>query len=90
MACWRIEFEEKAKKQISKLNKDHRKKIESYFEERILTLAHPKLCGKPLLGNKRGLWRYRVDKFRIVCKLEDELLIIVVISIAKRDVVYED
>lgn len=46
--------------------------------------------GKALRNNKKGLWRYRVDKFRIICKLEEEKLIILVIAIAKRDVVYED
>jgi len=46
--------------------------------------------GKALRGNKKGLWRYRVDKFRIICKLEEDKLVILVVKIAKRDVVYED
>ena len=87
---WTIKFNSKAEKQLLKLNNDHRKKIKNYFDERMLALAHPKLAGKPLVGNKKGLWRYRVDKFRIICKLEDDLLIILVVSIAKRDIVYDD
>ena len=57
---------------------------------RVLGLEHPKLFGKALRNNKKGLWRYRVDKFRIICKLEEDKLIILVVAIAKRDVVYED
>jgi mRNA interferase RelE/StbE len=53
-------------------------------------LEHPKLSGKALGANKKGLWRYRMDKFRIICKLEEEALVILVIKIAKRDVVYSD
>jgi mRNA interferase RelE/StbE len=55
-----------------------------------LKLNHPKESGKALSPNKKGLWRYRVDKFRILCKLEENNLVILVLKIAKRDVVYED
>jgi mRNA interferase RelE/StbE len=40
--------------------------------------------------NKKGLWRYRLDKFRIICKLEEDKLVVLVVAVAKRDVIYED
>jgi mRNA interferase RelE/StbE len=57
---------------------------------RILKLDSPKLFGKPLSFNKKGLWRYRLDKFRIICKLEEDKLVVLVVAVAKRDVIYED
>lgn len=90
MTCWKIEFDTKAQKQFEKLDKQSQRNLQSYLNVNILSLEHPKLTGKALSGNKKGLWRYRVDKFRIICKLGYDKLIILVIKIAKRDVIYED
>ena len=90
MVYWKIEFDIKAQKQFDKLDKQSQKKVQSYLNKNILNLEHPKLFGKALRNNKKGLWHYRVDKFRIICKLEENKLIILIVAIAKRDVVYED
>jgi len=90
MIKWRIEFDEIAKKELIKLSYQHQSLIRNYLYNRILRLNNPKLSGKALSANKKGYWRYRVDKFRIICKLEENKLIILIIKIAKRDVVYED
>lgn len=90
MVYWKIKFKSKAEKQLNNLDKQSKQKIQTYFNERILKLNHHKESGKALSRNKKGLWRYRVDKFRILCKLEENNLVILVVKIAKRDVVYED
>lgn len=90
MTKWQIVLDEVAKKELRKLSHQAQSLIRSFLYNRILVLNHPKLCGKALGSNKKGLWRYRVNKFRIICQIEEEKLIIVVIKIAKRDVVYED
>ncbi len=90
MIKWKIILTQTTKKELSKLSHQHQSLIRNYLHTRILKLDHPKESGKALSANKKGLWRYRVDKFRIICKLEEEILIILVVKIAKRDVVYED
>lgn len=90
MAYWKIEFNEQAKKQFLKLDKQSQKQLQTYFNTKILKLGNPKLSGKALSSNKKGLWRYRVNKFRIICRIEKELLVVLVAKIAKRDVVYDD
>ncbi|UXM65482.1 type II toxin-antitoxin system RelE/ParE family toxin [Megaira polyxenophila phage MAnkyphage_25.80] len=90
MNKWRIKFIPKAEKRLNKLSPDAQIFISDYLYNQVLRLEHPKLLGKALKGNKKGLWRYRVNKFRIVCKLEENQLIILVLTVAKRDVVYED
>ena len=90
MAYWKIEFKPKANKQLNKLDKQSQQEIQSYLNERVLTLQHPNQLGKVLRHNLKGYWRYRVDKFRIVCDLQENKLIVLVVKIAKRDVVYED
>jgi mRNA interferase RelE/StbE len=90
MVKWKVVFSQTGEKELSKLSHQQQSLIRSYLYTRVLGLEHPKLFGKALRNNKKGLWRYRVDKFRIICKLEEDKLIILVVAIAKRDVVYED
>jgi len=90
MTRWNIVFDEVAKKELKKLDHQTRSLIKNFLYTRILTLNHPKLSGKALSSNKKGYWRYRVDKFRIICKIEENKLIVLIVKIAKRDVIYED
>jgi len=90
MTKWQIKFDEIAKKALSKLNHHQQSLIRNYLYIRIVSLEHPKLTGKALSANKKGYWRYRVDKFRIICKIEEDKLIILIVKMAKRDFVYED
>ena len=90
MVKWKVVFSQTGEKELSKLSHQQQSLIRSYLYTKVLGLEHPKLFGKALRNNKKGLWRYRVDKFWIICKLEEDKLIILVVAIAKRDVVYED
>ena len=85
---WKINFSLKADKQLSKLDHEKRMQIRNYLRHNILKLNHPKQLGKSLSNDLRGLWRYRVDKFRIICDIQDNTLTILVISIGLRDDIY--
>jgi mRNA interferase RelE/StbE len=50
----------------------------------LADLEDPRTRGKELTGNLTGLWRYRVGDYRILCKLEDDLLVILVVDIGHR------
>ena len=73
------------------LQKNNEFKIKSVDLKKYVKTTHYK-CGVflPKWDNKKGYWRYRVDKFRIICKIEEDKLIILIVKIAKRDVIYED
>jgi len=88
MAYWVIEFTDKADSSLSKLDYDSNKIIKNYLNNKILKFEHPKQLGKALRNNLKGLWRYRIDKFRIICKIQDDKLIVLVIKIGKRDEYY--
>ncbi len=83
---WTIKFEKFAAKQLKKLDKPISKKIIHYLKERVTT--DPRSVGSALLGNKAGLWRYRVDNYRIICKIEDKQVIVTVVRIGHRKNVY--
>lgn len=90
MNNWRIIFTKTSQKELSKLSHDAQDCILEYLYNYVSKLSHPKHLGKALRYNHKGLWRYRVDKFRIICELQEDKLIVLVVKIGKRDVVYED
>ncbi|MGB5635448.1 MAG: type II toxin-antitoxin system RelE/ParE family toxin [Waterburya sp.] len=85
---WKIEWDSKALKEAKKLDRNARKKIVEYLEKRVLASQDPYQLGKPLKGNKAGIWRYRVGDYRILCQIEDEVLIVLVIAVGHRKDIY--
>lgn len=62
---WKVEFTETTDK---RLDKPERECIRHYIRE-IEGLPNPSLHGEPLVENLANLWKYRVRKYRIICRL---------------------
>jgi len=46
-----------------------------------MSAENPRQWGKPLHGENRGLWRYRVGDYRLICDIRDELITILVLEV---------
>ena len=86
--AWTIEFSETSEKQLKKLDRQWQRAILDYLEEEIAPLEDPRQRGKALVGDKKGLWRYRVNDYRIICQILDSELVVVALTIAHRKEVY--
>ncbi|WP_169763479.1 type II toxin-antitoxin system RelE family toxin [Campylobacter mucosalis] len=75
-------------KQFKKLDKSIQKKIKTYTDE-LETLQNPRTKGKGLVANLSGYWRYRVENYRLICKIVDNEMIILCLEIDKRDKIYK-
>ena len=76
---WTVELNDIARKELRRLDKQLQQQILNYLRKCIATNEDPRRFGKPLAYDKHGLWSYRVQDARIICKLfEDELLVLVV------------
>jgi mRNA interferase RelE/StbE len=85
---WRIEITRTAEKQITKLNHTAQKSIQSFLRERLMPAENPRRWGKPLHGEKQGLWRYRVGDYRLICDIQDDRVIVLVLEVGHRKDVY--
>jgi mRNA interferase RelE/StbE len=85
---WIIEWDERAIKDAKKLGVQARQEIVLYLKKRIATKENPRRFGKALTGDKAGLWRYRVRDYRIICRIEDDRLIVLVLAVGHRKTVY--
>jgi mRNA interferase RelE/StbE len=86
---WRVEFDRDAAREFRKLGEPARRAILKYLRERIATSENPRRFGKPLLGDMKGLWRYRVGDCRIVAKIKDRRLLVLVVTVGNRRDVYD-
>ncbi len=84
---WCIEWDDRARKELRSLDKPIQKKIITYLRER--TTENPRNFGKELSGDKVGLWRYRVENYRLICQLENDRLRILVIAVGHRKEIYQ-
>ena len=89
MTVWRVEFLATAKRELKKLDKRWQLAILDYLEDEITGLGNPRSRGKALVGDKQGLWRYRVADYRIVCEIHDAELLVVAVIIGHRKNVYD-
>lgn len=64
-------------------------RVLDYMDERVSVLADPRAAGKNLVGPKLGsYWRYRVGDVRVVCDIQDQAVLILVVEIGHRHKVY--
>ena len=87
--AWTIEWDRRAGRELWKLSGDTRRDILAYLRARIQTDKDPRRFGKPLLGKKAGLWRYRVGDYRIVCRIEDARVVVLVVAVGHRSKIYD-
>jgi len=88
MKTWRIEITRTATKQITKLDRKAQESIVNFLRERLSPADNPRQWGKALQGEKRGLWRYRVGDYRLICDIQDVRMTILVLELGHRKDVY--
>jgi mRNA interferase RelE/StbE len=87
--AWSIEFTDDADRDFAKLDKSVQTRIFRYLYERIADADDARDFGKPLKHGLTGKWSYRVGDYRILCQLEDEKLLVLVVEIGHRSSVYD-
>jgi mRNA interferase RelE/StbE len=86
---WAYSFDERALRELQKLDRQAQKDIIAYLDKRIATQATPRRFGKPLRAELAGLWRYRVGDYRLLCQIKDAVLLVLVVSVGHRKNVYD-
>jgi len=51
-------------------------------------MNNPRSKGKALSGNLKGLWRYRVGDYRVICQIIDNEVVILVVELGHRKEIY--
>ena len=86
---YRVEYTRTAAKQLKKLDRKIAAFIISYIEEKLIDCVNPRLYGKALQGDLRDIWRYRVGDYRILARIDDDIVLITVVEVGHRKDVYD-
>ena len=85
---YKVIIKSEVEKQLNKLDNSIKLKILKYIKKNLNNTDNPKKFGKALRHNLKGFWRYRVENYRIIVKIEESELVILVVQIDKRDKIY--
>lgn len=86
--AWAIEFVPAAAKELKKLGRVEAGRIIATLETRIAVLDDPRRLGSALTGEFSGLWRWRIGDYRVVARIDDERITILVVRVAHRREAY--
>ena len=85
---YKVRFSEGAKKDLKKLDKQTAALILGWVRKNLENCDDPRRHGKALTANRKGQWRYRVGDYRLLAKIEDKTVTILVLNVGHRREVY--
>ena len=85
---YKVEYLPSVVKMLEKMDKYTKRILLEWIEKNLVDCEDPRVHGKALTANRVGQWRYRVGDYRIITKIEDQRLVILVIAIGHRRDIY--
>ena len=85
---YRVENTSRFNRELRKLDRRTQAVIKEWIAKNLEGCANPREYGKALKGNFKGMWRYRIGDYRLICRIEDGRLVILAISVGHRRGIY--
>ena len=85
---YKVEFTSHALKDLKKLDRHTAALILGWIRKNLENYENPRLHGKGLSANRSCEWRYRVGDCRILAKIDDNKIIILVLNVGHRRDIY--
>lgn len=86
---YHVLFSKTALKTMEKLDPHVSSLIIGWIRKNLEGCSDPRAHGKPLKGNRKGEWRYRIGNYRVLAEIRDEEVLIYVLEIGHRKEIYE-
>ena len=87
--AYSVELSESADRELSKLDAQQAKRLLKFLHERVAKLDDPRSIGEAQHGSRLGeFWKYRVGDYRLISKIEDDRLVVLVLRIGHRREIY--
>ena len=90
MVKYKVELSVRFQREFKKLDKYTQKIIRSWINKNLEGTEEPRRHGKGLTANRSGQWRYRIGDYRLICRIDDNKLIILALSVGHRREAYEE
>ena len=87
--AWKVELDNAAVRDLGKLDQQTARRILVFLHGRVATLDDPRSIGETLKGSRLGeFWKYRVGDYRVIARIEDDALRVLVVRVGSRGKVY--
>jgi mRNA interferase RelE/StbE len=87
--AYNVELSAEADRELGKLDAQQARRILKFLHERVARLDDPRSIGRALHGSRLGeFWKYRVGDYRLICKIEDNRLLVLVLRVGHRKEIY--
>jgi mRNA interferase RelE/StbE len=83
----KIIFSKQAQKELEKLDRSTQKRIDTAIKEKLEKDPERHLIS--LTGSFHNLYKFRVGDYRLICRKENEELVVLVITVQHRSEVYK-
>ncbi len=87
--AWRVEFEADADREMQRLGEVVSARIARYLRTRLATSEDPRRFGQPLRADLHGYWRYRVGDYRLIARIIEDRVLVMIVRIGHRRDVYD-
>ena len=87
--CYSVEYSTNASRFMKKLDNYTKTLLKSWINKNLEGCTNPFTHSKMLVGDKSGLWRYRVGDYRLICEVQQEKVVILVVEIGHRRDIYK-
>ena len=84
---FKVEWSEKAKAGLAKIDRNKARKIENKVEKYLA--LDPYKNGEPLKGNLKGEWSYHWSSYRIIYEIKHIKLLILIVEVGDRKNIYQ-
>jgi len=86
---WKVDLLPQAEGDLGKLDPQDARRISRFLFERVAKLENPRSIGEALHGPQFGeLWKYRVGDYRVIAKILDDRLLVLIVRIGHRREIY--
>jgi len=86
---YQVRLETRAQKNLKKMDPNDAMIIMAWIKKNLVHCEDPYAYGKPLKGNLKEKWRYRIGDYRLICNINDKKIVILVLEAGHRREIYK-
>ena len=87
--AWKIELEPAAERDLDRIAPQAAMRILKFLHQRVANLDNARAIGEALQGpDWSKFWRYRVGEYRVIARIEDARVCVLVVKVGHRGDVY--
>lgn len=86
---YQLRTDKRFDKAFKKLDRSVQMMLKDWIQKNLMDCDDPRRSGKALAGNLKNIWRYRIGNYRLLCKIDDDKLIIFALNVGHRKEIYK-